>query len=91
MFEPCAAGGYRVKHRQCRRLEFRLLDIFELGQLDIAQNRRFGRDLPAAVRLRVDQVFLRTDAAGRISKHFLANSVYRRIGDLGEKLLEIVV
>ena len=63
----------------------------ELLQLLVGQDGEGERHWCAAVRLRVQQVALRPDRHLHRHHDLLADGVDRRVGDLGEQLLEVVV
>ena len=89
LLQACAALIHLIKHRN--RCCLKVGDMLQLRQLHIAQHRRFSRNLVTAFRLRINQVQLRPDAARRIGKDLLADSVDRRIRNLRKKLLEIII
>ncbi len=85
-----AVGGLE-ENGQRDGFEAGLVDVFELGEFLVGQDRRLQLDEIAARRLGLEQIALGAD--GRLGRgdEFLADAVDRRIGDLGEELLEIVV
>ena len=66
------------------------IDVDQLGQFVVAQDRLRQHDLAARLRRRVEQVALRADGALQAGHHLFADGVQRRVGDLGEQLLEVV-
>ena len=67
------------------------IDADQLRQLGVAQDRLRQHDLAARLGVRVEQVALGTDGALQAGHHLFANGVQRRVGHLGEQLLEVVV
>ena len=63
----------------------------QLGQLAVVDDRVADADLPAALRLRTEQVALRTDRRLHRRDQLFADRVERRIRHLREELLEVVV
>ncbi len=63
----------------------------QLVQLVVFEDRRFQLDLPGGARRRFEQVVLGAD--GRLHRHdeFFADAIHRRIRHLREQLLEVVV
>ncbi len=68
-----------------------VVDVFEFGEFLIGQNGGIQLDEIATGRFGLEQIALRTDGGGGRRDQFLADAVNGRIGDLGEKLLEIIV
>ena len=67
-----------------------VVDVEELGELVVGDDRVGEHHLPAAGRARAQQVALRADRAGHRGDQLLADRVERRVGDLREQLLEVV-
>ena len=67
------------------------IDADQLRQLGVAQDRLRQHDLPTGLGVGVEQVALGSDGARQAGHHLFADGVERRVGDLGEKLLEVVV
>ena len=67
------------------------VDADQLRQLGVAQDRLLQHDLAARVGGRVEQVALRADGALQAGDHLFADRIQRRVGHLGEHLLEVVV
>ncbi len=73
------------------RLPAAMIHVLERGELLVRQN-RMRHPQPVGVLLgRFEQVPLRADVALQRHDHFFADRIDRRIGDLGEELLEVVV
>ena len=68
-----------------------LVDVQELGQLLVGEDRPGHDDLVAAVGLGCEQVALRADGAGQRGHQLLPDGIEGRVGHLGEQLLEVVV
>ena len=68
-----------------------LVHVAQLRQLVVVENGGFDLDLPARFGHRLQQVALGSDGATHRRDQLFANGVERRIGDLREELLEIVV
>ena len=66
------------------------VEVDQLGQFVVAQNRLRHDDLATGVLVRVEQVALRPDRALQTGHHLFADGVQRRVGHLGEQLLEVV-
>ena len=82
------------RHRQRRRaeaLERRRVDVTQLGQLIVVDDRIADVDLAARFRLGPEQVALGADRRFHRRHQLFSNRVERRVGDLREELLEIVV
>ena len=60
------------------------------GQLVVTQDRLRQHDLVARLRHRVEHVALGSDGGLQAGDHLLADGVQRRVGHLGEQLLEVV-
>jgi hypothetical protein len=67
-----------------------LVDVHDLGEVVVVDDRERQHDLPAGRGGRLEQVLLRADAAGQRGDQLLADRVQRRVGDLGEQLAEVV-
>ena len=79
------------QHRDPRRAEPGLVDVPELRQLVVVDDRVLDLDLPARLRARIEQVALGPDRRLHRRDELLADRVERRVGDLREDLLEVVV
>ena len=66
------------------------VDVDDLGQLVVADDRVGQHHLAAARRAGSEQVALRPDRGAERGHQFLPDGVQRRVGDLGEELLEVV-
>ena len=66
------------------------VELLELGELVVVDDRHVQRDLAAALRRRHQQVALAPGAGEDGGHQLLADRVERRVGDLGEELLEVV-
>ena len=84
-----AVGG-AVQGRERDRAQARLVEPFDLFQLDVGEHRAPQLELAAMRRRFLEQVLLGSDRGDRGRHHLFANRIDRRIGDLGEKLLEVV-
>ena len=71
------------------RLEDLRVDLAEVLQLVVAQDRRLHRELAGVLRRLVEQVALGADAGRHAHHDRLADRVDRRVGDLREQLLEV--
>ena len=80
-----------VEDGQGDRLVARLVDALELGQFFIGQHRRLQLDEMAALRTRSQQVLLGADRGDGAGDDLFADAVDRRVGDLREQLVEVVV
>ena len=67
-----------------------LVDVDQLGQLVVVEDREREPDLPARLRAGREQVALGPDGAAEARDQLLADGVERRVGDLGEQLGEVV-
>ena len=67
-----------------------LVDVHQLRQLVVVEDREGQLDLAARVRAGCEQVVLGADGAAEARDHLLADGVERRVGDLGEPLGEVV-
>ena len=67
-----------------------VVDVDDLGQLVVVDDRERQRQLAAALRARLQQVGLRPDRRADRGDDLFADGVERRVGDLGEQLLEVV-
>ena len=66
------------------------VQVDQLGQLVVTQDRLRHHDLTAGILVGVEQVTFRPDRAGQAGHHLFADGVQRRVGHLGEQLLEVV-
>ena len=80
-----------VEHRQSDGAKVVRVRFAELLQLFVGQDRLVEPELAAVFRSFLEQVLLRTDGGDQGGDQFLADRVERRIRDLREQLLEIVV
>jgi len=76
-------------HRQRSRAEIRKQIAAQLGQIARRQERVQELEHPALSRRLLEQVALAADAAHERHDDLLAQGIDRRVGDLGEVLLEI--
>ena len=67
------------------------VELPQLVQLLVGQDGRVQLDLPGRPRRRVEQVALAADGGLHRHDDLFADAVHRRVGDLGEELLEVVV
>ena len=67
-----------------------VVDVDDLGELVVVDDRERQDELAAAVRPWVEQVRLRSDGRTDRGDDLLADRVERRVGHLGEQLLEVV-
>ncbi len=65
------------------------VDLAQLLQLGVAQDRRLHAELVGVLGRLVEQVLLGADAGRHAHHHGLADRVDRRVGDLREELLEV--
>ena len=81
-----------VQQRQRRRTERRARrQVAQLGHLIVVEDREVDLDLPARLGLRLEQVALGADRHAHRRDELFANRIERRVGDLREQLLEVVV
>ncbi len=66
------------------------VDVPDLGEVVVGEDRERQHDLAAGRRGRVQQVRLGADRAGQRGHQLLADRVERRVGHLGEQLREVV-
>ena len=76
---------------QLGRLEAGQLDVAQLCELLIVNQRRFELDHPAAVRAGACEITFRADKSDTRGHQLFADRVNRWIGDLCEQLLEVVI
>ena len=92
--QPVAALGDAEQAVDGEGLEARhvvvVVDVEELGQLVVGDDRVGEHHLPARRRAGAQQVALGADGAAHRGDQLLADGVERRVGDLGEQLLEVV-
>ncbi len=77
--------------RQRRRPERGQVHVAQPRELLVVDHRVVDRDLPAGFRPRVEQVAFGPDRRRHGRHHLLADCVERRVRDLRERLLEVVV
>ena len=81
-----------VQQRQRRRSEARARrQVAQLGNLIVVQHGEVDLDLAAVLGHGLEQVAFRADAGAHRRDQLFADRIERRIGDLGEQLLEVVV
>ena len=68
-----------------------VVDVQDLGELVVVDDRERQEHLPAGRRGRVEEVLLRAEGAPEAGHQLLADGVQRRVGHLGEQLAEVVV
>ena len=74
-----------------RRLAAALgLDVLDLGELVVVDHREVEHDLLGVLGRRVEQVALGAEAQAHAGDDLFADAVERRVGDLGERLREVV-
>ena len=66
------------------------VEVDQLGQFVVAQNRLRQHDLAAGVLVRVEQITFSAGGSLQAGHHLFADGVQRRVGHLGEQLLEVV-
>ena len=91
LLESLGAGLGVEEGRDGDGLELAVGDVTELGEFLVGENRRLELNQVAAGRLRVEQVALGSDRGDRGGDDFFADTVDRRVSDLREELLEVVV
>ena len=91
LLKPLTAFVHVEKDRQGDRLEAGTVDVAQPLELLVAEDGTFQSNLVATFRLRIQQVPFRADGRVRRRDDFFADTINRRIGDLREQLLEIVV
>ena len=89
--EPRAVLQRIEQHLQADGAEARVVDVAELRQLVVVDDRVLDLDLPARLGPRIEEVAFRPDRRLHRGHQFLADGVERRVGDLREHLLEVVV
>ena len=67
------------------------VEVDQLGQFVVPQDRLRQQDLVARLAGRVQQIALGTEGGRQAGDDLLADAVQRRVGHLGEQLLEVVV
>ena len=92
--ESCFARFHGIMRREGRRFEAAAAVAVEVAQLVefvVVEDWRLELHLAGGARRRLEQVALAAD--GRLHRHdeIFADAVHRRIGHLGEELLEVVV
>ena len=85
------AGPRVEQHGQRRGPERRIVQMQELGQIVVRDDRRVDLDVVARPCIGREQVGLGSQGRTHVGDQLLADGVERRIGHLGEELLEIVV
>lgn len=89
-----SALGHRVQTADDDAAEVReftvVVDVNELRQVVVVQDRLRQEDLPAGLRGGVQQVVLGADGAAEAGDDLLADGVERRVRDLREQLREVV-
>ncbi|MNN18946.1 hypothetical protein D3C81_1321660 [compost metagenome] len=81
----------REQDRNGHRLEAGTADMTDLREILVGEDRRFQRNLPAALRFRLQQVAFRPDRGGCRSNQLLTDGIDRRIGYLRKHLFKVVV
>lgn len=71
-------------------MEARLIERFDLHQIDFGQNRIIDFEYGAVAALFLQQIAVGADVNGRVGDNLLAQRVNRRVCNLREQLLEIV-
>ena len=89
--EALGAGLGVEEGRDGDGLELSVGDVTELGEFLVGEDRRLEFDQVAAAGVRVEQVALRSDRGDGGGDDLFADTVDRRVGDLREELLEVVV
>ena len=85
------AVGHAEQHGHGRGLEARPVNVADPRQLGIVEDRGLELDLPAGLGRGLEEVALGTDTGRDLGHQLFADAVERRVGDLREELLEIVV
>ena len=91
LFESGSAAGHLIVDGQGGGLETGAVEDAEFFQFLVRDDRRGQLDLAAALRRGLEEIAFRTERGERRGDDFLADRIDRRIGDLREELLEIVV
>ena len=89
--EPIVPFGRIKKQRKRDRMEPVALDMADLFEFGVGDNRAVELDHPATHRRGIEQVPLGSQHRHRGGDNFFADRVDRRVGDLREELLEIIV
>jgi hypothetical protein len=89
--EPDRTVGDREEHGDGGGLEARQVHVADPRQLLVVQDRGLELELPAGVGRRLEEIALGADRRRDLRHQLLADAVERRIRDLGEELLEVVV
>ncbi len=90
-FEPGNAVGDAVQRRDGLRLEAGHLDMADARDVLVVEDRRLQLQAAAAFLGRFEQVALRADRGRHLGYQLFADAVQRRVRDLREQLLEVVV
>jgi hypothetical protein len=88
---PVAGIPGDVDRGAAERAVQRRFDRADLGQILVGQDRLVDLEPLVRARIAAEQVGARADHADQAHHQFLADRVDRRVGDLGEVLLEIIV
>ena len=88
--EPLRPLGHPEEHLERLALKMRIGDLADLLEIGIRQNRLFDPDAAAGLRMLIHQIRLGPDAGRQRHDQFFADRIDRRIGHLGEQLLEIL-
>ncbi len=84
-------GVQAADHDAAEAREFAVVvDVNELRQVVVVQDRLRERNLLAGVRIRVQQVTLGADGRAEAGDNLFTDRVERRVGDLSEELREVV-
>ena len=89
--EPRRPAAGVEQHRQRHPAQRRVGAVPQLRQLLVVEDRVVDAHLVTGFRLRFQQVPLRAQGRAHVGDELLPDRVERRVGDLGEQLLEVVV
>ncbi len=89
--EPLLAAGGAEEDGECADLEARQGEPAHLGELLVGEDRALQLEPPAVGGLRPQEVAFRAEPDLGGGDQLLADAVDRRVGDLREELLEVVV
>ena len=89
--EALLAASHPEQRRQHADLEARQIHAANLRELLVREDRPLHLEAATVRRLRIQQVAFGTETRFRRSDDLLADAIDRRVGDLREELLEVVV
>ena len=87
--QPFRAFGDAEQHLQRLALEIGVVNLADLLQIGVRQDRLLHPDAPAGLRMFIHQIGLGPDAGRERHHEFFADRIDRRIRDLRKQLLEV--